>query len=92
MLTAAKLQNRLVRLLKEYSGSVDEPPGHVYSSDCHQQLTRQHVDDGVCLMSRYLGMAGSAGDIDLYRLNQAYLLDPQMRDQINNLLRGRLPS
>ena len=88
MLNTAQLQTRLIRLVEEYSGSVEEPPSHVYSGDCHERLTRQNIVDGVCLMSRYLGMAGSAGDVDLYRLNLAYLLDPVMRKKINTLASG----
>lgn len=86
MLSAGQLQSRLIRLVEEYSGSVEEPPGYVCSSDCHERLTRQNVIDAVCLMSRYLGMAGSAGDVDLYRLNLAYLLDPAARKCIDRLL------
>ena len=88
MLTSAQLQTRLIRLVEEYSGSVEEPPSNVHSGDCHQRLTRHNVIDAVCLMSRYLGMAGSAGNVDLYRLNLAYLLDPEARRSIDRLLTG----
>ena len=88
MLNAAQLQIRLVRLLEDYSGPVEAPPNIVYSSECHERLTRQNIIDGVCLMSRFLGMVGSAGDFDLYRLNLAYLLDPVMKQRLNDLLHG----
>lgn len=87
MLSATQLQTRLVRLVEEYSGSVEKPPSHVYSGDCHERLSQQNVVDGVCLMSRYLGMSGSAGDVDLYRLNMAYLLDPVARGEIDRIIR-----
>ncbi|MBI2276859.1 MAG: hypothetical protein HYU74_05875 [Dechloromonas sp.] len=86
MLNAAQLQTKLVGLMRQYSGAVETPPATVYSGDCHEQLTRQNIIDGVCLMSRFLGMAGSAGDVDLYRLNLAYLIDLELRDRINELL------
>jgi hypothetical protein len=46
----------------------------------------------VVLLSRYLGMEGSAGgNFDLYRVIQAYLLDPTMRATINELVDGWRP-
>lgn len=84
-MNAAQLQTKLAGLMEQYSGSVEMPPSGVYTSTCHEQLTRQNVIDGVVLMSRFLGMAGSAGDVDLYRLNLAYMLDPAIRLRLNGL-------
>lgn len=88
------LQVKLIALLKNFSDMHGgTPPKAVYATNCHEKLKRLMVDDGVYLFSRYLGMPGSSGDVDMYRLNQAYLLDPAMQGKINDLLRGwRCPS
>ena len=62
------------------------PPRYAFArGEVH--INANHINDGVVLFSGYLGMSGSAGEIDLYKLNQAYLLDPEMRESMNELLR-----
>lgn len=57
------------------------------SINVHKKLSVRDVCNGVVLFTIFEGMsAGSAGSIQLYRLMQAYLLDPEKRKEINNLL------
>jgi hypothetical protein len=70
---------------------VSKPPRTTYTSISHEQLSLSQVNDGVVLLSRYLGMDGSANDFDLYRVVQAYLLDPRMRATMNDLVEGWRP-
>lgn len=83
-LSSAQLQAKLVALIE--TEKVNVPPKIVYSTECHKKLTEQHVNDGVYLFSRYLGMSGSTKGFDLYRLSKAYLLDPVKRKMIDDLL------
>lgn len=86
MLSSSQLQTKLVSLVEKAGGSGAIPPLHAYSGDCHEKLTRQSIDDAVLLFSRFLGMNGSGGDVDIYRVMQAYLLDPVMKLRFNELL------
>lgn len=87
-LSSAQLQAKLIALMRSSDlGTGSVPPQHAYSSDCHKKLSRHQINDAVFLLSRYLGMYGSGGNVDMYRLNQAYLLDPSMRQRFNELLR-----
>ena len=77
--------------LKEYmeEGYVQPPTGDVNSGNCHEALTRFQVIQAATVMVMHLNLeSGSAGDVDLYKVNQAYLLDPEMRKQINALLKS----
>lgn len=83
-----KIQAKLITLVKSFSTGIGgTPPKDVYSTNCHKKLNRHQIIDGVCLLTYYLGMDGSAGTVDMYKLNQAYILDPSMREMINDLLR-----
>jgi hypothetical protein len=84
-LSSAQLQTKLAALIETEKANV--PPKIVYSTECHKKLTAQHIDDGVYLFSRYLGMSGSSKGLDLYCLNRAYLLDPAMKQRFNEILR-----
>jgi hypothetical protein len=91
-LSSQELQAKLVPLIEQFHGdTVSKPPRATYTSTAHQQLTERQVNDAIVLMSRYLGMVGSSGDCDMYRLNQAYLLDPRMRATMNMLVEGWRP-
>jgi len=91
MLSSTRLQAKLIALME--TDATGTPPQHAYSTDCHEKLNRHQIDGGVYLLSRYLGMYGSGGDVDMYRAMQAYLLDPVMRQKFNDLLRDwRCPS
>jgi hypothetical protein len=86
-LTARQFQEELAKLLERYSGHTDKPPRSVYASDCHEELHYLQIRDAVVIMSRYLGLSGSVGiSFDLYRLNQAYLLDPETRKVLDVVL------
>ena len=88
MLSSAQLQAKLVALMQSNDLCTgDIPPKNVYSGDCHEKLSRHQINDAVILLSRYLGMYGSGGNVDMYRLNQAYLMDPSMRKRFNEMLR-----
>ena len=91
-LSSRELQAKLIPLIEQYFGdAVSKPPRATYTSTAHEQLTELQIRDAVVLMSRYLGMDGSAKDFDLYRIVQAYLLDPRMRATMNVLVEGWRP-
>lgn len=55
----------------------------------HKKFDRAKVIRGVAAMVNALDLtAGSAGDFDLYKANLAYLLDTEMRDEMDSLLKG----
>lgn len=66
-----------------------KPPARdksVYTTNCHEKLNVQQISAEVAKMARSFGMAGSAGSFDLYKMNIAYLLDPQKRAEINKII------
>lgn len=92
---STKLQQKLHKALGEYFEDTPlMPPKAVYSSECHEKLNAELVRDAVVLQVSYLGMDGSSGsDFDLYKLNMAYLLDPEIRATFNAVMRDqRLPT
>jgi hypothetical protein len=55
----------------------------------HEKLSDMRIRDGVVAMRDKLNLtAGSAGDLDLYKVNIAYLLNPEMREELDILLKG----
>ncbi len=89
MISQATAQKRIRDAVNDYAGCKDAPPSNVTSGTCYEKLNKFQVIDAVVAMVLYLDLAaGSAGDLDLYKVNQAYLLDPVMREQINSLLEG----
>ena len=65
------------------------PTKTVYSDEAHQ-LDSQLIIAAVVLMVAFLGLSGgSVGDIDLYKINLGYLQDPDLRGQMNSVMRER---
>ena len=59
----------------------------VDSTDAHKKLSVDEICDGVCLFALFTQLGGgSIGTINLYSLLQAYLLEPDMRRLINEVL------
>jgi len=59
----------------------------ISSVDAHKKLSVNEINDGVCLFVLFTQMGGgSIGTVNLYSLLQAYLLEPDMRRQINEVL------
>lgn len=57
ILSSDKLQKKLIGLMHPEGVDLQHKlPKYVYSADCHKKLNRHNVDDGVYLLSRYLGM------------------------------------
>jgi len=57
------------------------------STNVHNKLTVTDICNGVILFTIFTGMtAGSDGTVRLYQLLQRYLLDPEIRDEINSLM------
>jgi hypothetical protein len=55
----------------------------------HEKLVDMKIRDGVVAMRDTLNLAaGSAGDLDLYKVNIAYLLNPEAREELDSLLKG----
>lgn len=53
-------------------------------------LTEEQINSGVIAMLLQCGIAhGSGGSLELYKLNQRYLQDVKIREQINALLKSR---
>jgi len=63
------------------------PPRGDYDSDNAHTISNEEVSAGVVALLLATGIChGSAGDVDLYRLNQRYLRDQDFRQQVNALL------
>jgi len=67
-----------------------EPPKNQLNSGSVHELGHQQVMQGVTAMLLQCNIsAGSAGDIDLYKLNSLYLRDPEVRQALNGILKDR---
>lgn len=65
-------------------------PGNYDSGNAHTISTTE-VNDGVVALLLATGIRhGSAGDVDLYKLNQRYLQDRYFRERVNALLDRKL--
>ena len=88
----ADLVLALGRYYNEGDGDYIVPvPPQVDSSNCHERLTKDQVNDAAALIIAFLGFPGGGDgkNFDLYRLLQNYLLYPNVRAQINQrLVRG----
>lgn len=83
-----KARRRIREALAEYNESEVSPEAREYNSSEVHTLSQREITDGVVALVLQCGIfAGSAGDIDLYRLVGAYLLDPEARREINEVLR-----
>ena len=52
-----------------------------------ETLSVNEINNGVFVLTDFFNLpSGSAGDIDLYKLLQSYLTNPQIRKEINKLL------
>lgn len=87
------MQNRhenLVKLINSYDSYAENPVKIIKkvrsTSDCEKFLTVNEINTGVVFFTDLLNLpAGSSGSVDLYKLLQNYLLDPEIRDQINSI-------
>ncbi len=60
-------------------------------SEYHLRLTRQQIDSGVVAFITLNTMsAGSQGDFDLYRLLHKYILEPNIREKINAIIKTQM--
>ena len=67
------------------------PKSHIGASNYHKKLTANQIDTGVeaflLLNNMSAGSGGSdGGDVSLYNLLKAYLLDLDKRDKINKII------
>ena len=82
-----QLQKASWRLMESYQGGALGPiPRGVSTVNCHEKLTPEQIREAVVLMTRFLGMDGSGGDFDLYRVVSEYILQPRLRPEINRVL------
>jgi lantibiotic modifying enzyme len=59
------------------------------SGKIHQELDVNSINRIAVVLSELLNLSGgSVGTIDLYKLLQAYILDPKKREEINKITRG----
>ncbi|MET3122000.1 hypothetical protein AAKU67_001593 [Oxalobacteraceae bacterium GrIS 2.11] len=86
-----KLQSQALinEAMKIYRGeSYVEPPKNIIDSGSCHTLSRQQSVQGVIALVHALNLTGgSGGDVDLYKLNYGYLTNPEVRAQINSILR-----
>lgn len=76
-LIAAKAQALVQEGVALYSGDDCFPPKRPLNSGAVHKLSHQQVVQGVTALLLQCNIAsGSAGDIDLYKLNSLYLRDP----------------
>lgn len=92
--TAEQLAQRMIReALDSYRSlarekPIEPRPRPIASSDYHKKLKPADVNDGVLAFVLLNGMGGgSLGDVDLYTLLKAYLLDPEKRAALNTLVK-----
>jgi hypothetical protein len=82
-----RLKANLVDSLCDYYG--EEIVGvfnDVNSENCHQVLSVANLIDAGVLVAAYLGMSGSAGDVNFYSLLRVYCLDLERREKINKIM------
>lgn len=66
--------------------AVTPPKKEVMFDECHK-LSRVQIDTGVRAFAMACNLyGGSMGDVQLYRLLNAYLRDPAMRGRINEVV------
>jgi len=64
-----------------------DPPGEEVSSDSCRKLSHLQIGMGVRAMVLACNLrGGSTGDVDIYRLMQAYLWDWDARQKINEIV------
>ncbi|WP_149137295.1 hypothetical protein [Cupriavidus campinensis] len=64
-----------------------DPPAEEVSSDSCRKLSHLQIGMGVRAMALACNLhGGSTGDVDIYRLMQAYLWDRDARQQINEIV------
>lgn len=81
------LHFRLSGALADYNGKkLKKVPNKVNSGNCHKVLKPEHLVDAGIMVSGYLGMAGSSGDVKLYDLLLTYYLDLGKRAEINAIV------
>jgi len=87
---AAKAQAMVQEAIALYNGSAYASPGRSLNSETVHELTHQQIVDGVIALTLQCNIgSGSAGDIDLYKLNSLYLRDLEMRQAINRIVQSR---
>ncbi|MDN0082063.1 hypothetical protein QU487_04750 [Crenobacter sp. SG2305] len=83
-------RRRLCGALSDYKGEeLKKMPSNVNSKNCHKVLQGEHLIDAGILVSGYLGMDGSSGDVGLYDLLLSYCLNPVKRAEINAIIRRK---
>ncbi len=84
----------VIEALRGYLGSphLEAPKGESTFSVCeiHKKLDEEDVLNGVVAFLLFTNLgAGSVGDIDLYELLKAYLLDLDKRRKLNAVLQDQ---
>jgi len=89
-LIEAKAQALIQEGVALYGRDDCRPPKKQLSSGSVHELSHQQVIQGVSAMLLQCNIsAGSAGDIDLYKLNSLYLRDLEVRQALNEVLKDR---
>lgn len=80
-----KAVRRINQALKDRrEGEYVQPSACVIRSDQYKKLTRHQIDQAVIAFVLAANISGgSVGDVDLYKLFRAYLLDESARGKIN---------
>jgi hypothetical protein len=89
-----KARDLILKALAEYHG--EEPDAPKFREKCvtaqkyHIELTKDGIDEGILCMlllnNMSTALAGYNTFVNLYQLLHNYLLDPSVRDQINDVL------
>ncbi|VVE71670.1 hypothetical protein PCA31118_03942 [Pandoraea captiosa] len=89
-LIQAKAQALVQEGIALYSGGDRRHPNRELNSGTVHELSHQQVVQGVIALLLQCNIAsGSAGDIDLYKLNSLYLRELDVRRKVNEILQGR---
>jgi hypothetical protein len=82
----------LVKLLNNYAQFKNSIIYHDKTRSterCNEFLTFNEINKAVIVLTDILNLsAGSSGHVDLYRLLQEYLLDPEKRKKINGIVKS----
>lgn len=82
-----KAQDHIRKAIAEYNECEASAATYEYDSGNVHTLSQQEITDGVVAFLLQCNIvAGSAGDIDLYRLIGTYVRDPAARQRVNRAI------
>ncbi len=88
-----KARDIICKALKDLEGDQiiipDFSEYNIRENEFNNKLTRPNIDAGIRAFTLVTNLYGSDGDIDLYSLLHHYLLDSDLRTQLNAVLKTK---